>query len=85
VLTEFPSDVRQLAACEPIYESHPGWAQPTRGARSYDELPALARAYVARLEEASLVPVTIISTGSDRDDTIFREGSVIGEWLRAPD
>jgi adenylosuccinate synthase len=85
VLTEFPSDVRQLAACEPIYESHPGWAQPTRGVRSYGDLPAPARAYIARLEEASLVPVSIISTGSDREDTIFREGSVIAEWLRALD
>jgi adenylosuccinate synthase len=82
VLTEFPSDVRQLAACEPIYESHRGWSQPTRGSRSYDDLPAPARAYIARLEEASGVPVTIVSTGSDREDTIFREGSVISEWLQ---
>jgi adenylosuccinate synthase len=81
VLTDFPSDVRQLAACEPVYESHPGWSQPTRGVRSYDELPARARTYIARLEEASGVPVTIVSTGSDREDTIFREGSVISEWL----
>jgi adenylosuccinate synthase len=85
VLTDFPSDVRQLAACEPIYESHPGWTEPARGARSYGELPVLARAYIARLEEVSLVPVTIISTGSDREDTIFREGSAIAEWLRALD
>ncbi len=72
-LSEFPSDTAQLAACEPIYESMPGWSSPTRGVRRFADLPVNARRYVARLEEISGVPAAIISTGSERDDTILRE------------
>jgi len=71
-LTEFPSDMVQLAACEPVYESIAGWSAPTRGLRQFDELPMAARRYIARLEEVSGVPVAIVSTGSERDDTVFR-------------
>ena len=72
-LTEFPSDTAQLAACEPVYESMPGWSEPTRGVRRFADLPDAARRYVARLEEVSGVPAAIISTGSGREDTILRE------------
>jgi adenylosuccinate synthase len=71
-LTEFPADLGQLAACEPIYESMPGWSTPTKGARAYAELPAAARRYIARLEEVSGVQAAIVSTGSGRADTILR-------------
>src|SRR4030095_11863252 len=54
-LTEFPSDVGQLAACEPGYESMPGWSAATAGVRSFAQLPEAARKYVARLEEVSRV------------------------------
>ena len=72
-LTEFPSDVAQLAACEPVYESMPGWSTPTKGVRRFDDLPEAARRYIARLEEVSGVPAAIVSTGSERDDTIIRD------------
>jgi len=72
-LNDFPSDVTQLAACEPVYETMPGWSKPTKGVRRYADLPEAARRYVARLEEVSGVPAAIISTGSERDDTIVRE------------
>ncbi|HEY1910940.1 MAG TPA: adenylosuccinate synthase [Vicinamibacterales bacterium] len=72
-LTEFPSDVGQLAACEPVYESMPGWSSPTAGVRTFAALPEAARAYIARLEEVSGVRAAIVSTGSERDDTIIRE------------
>jgi adenylosuccinate synthase len=72
-LTEFPSDIAQLAACEAVYESMPGWSEPTRGVRRFADLPDAARRYVARLEEVSGVPAAIISTGSGREDTIMRE------------
>ena len=72
-LTDFPSDVGQLAACEPVYESWPGWTTPTRGVRRFADLPENARRYVARLEEVSGVPAAIVSTGSERDDTIVRD------------
>jgi adenylosuccinate synthase len=50
----------------------PGWTEPTRSVRRFEDLPENARRYVARLEEVSGVPVAIVSTGSERDDTILR-------------
>jgi adenylosuccinate synthase len=73
MLTEFPSDVAQLGQCEPIYESMPGWSTPTKGIRRYEDLPENARKYVARLEVVSGVPAALISTGSERSDTILRD------------
>ncbi len=81
VTGDFPSDCAQLAAAEPVYEQWPGWAAPTRGLRRYGDLPAEARRYVARLEELTGVPVAIVSTGSGRDDTIVREGSLAEAWV----
>jgi adenylosuccinate synthase len=54
----------------PRYESMPGWQGRTAGLRSATELPAAARAYLDRLESACGVPVTMISTGAERDETI---------------
>ncbi len=71
-LTEFPSDIGQLAGCVPIYESMPGWGTPTKGVRTFAELPDNARRYIARLEEVSGVPAAVVSTGSEREDTILR-------------
>ena len=72
-LTEFPSDLAQLAACQPVYESMPGWTAPTKGVRRWADLPDAARRYIARLEEVSGVQAAIVSTGSERDDTIVRD------------
>jgi adenylosuccinate synthase len=80
VLTEFPSDTIQLAACQPQYESLPGWSTPTRGIRRFEDLPANAKRYIARLEEVSGVKAGIVSTGSERDETILRN-DVIGATL----
>jgi len=54
----------------PRYDTLPGWSGRTAGLRSLDELPPAARAYLARLEEACGVPVTMISTGAERDEMI---------------
>ncbi len=79
-ITEFPSDVGQLAQCEPVYESMPGWSAPTAGVRTFDALPEAARNYIARLEQVSGVRAAIVSTGSERDDTIVRNDVMkIGE------
>jgi adenylosuccinate synthase len=74
IITEMPGDLAQLADCKPIYETIKGWSAPTRGRKSYDDLPREARAYVARLEEITGVPAAIVSTGSGREETILREG-----------
>ncbi len=54
----------------PRYESLPGWKQRTAGLKSMSQLPAAARNYLARLESACDMPITIISTGAERDETI---------------
>ena len=63
----------QLAQCEPVYESMPGWSEPTKGVRRFDDLPSAARRYIEKLEDVSGVRASIISTGSERDDTIVRD------------
>jgi adenylosuccinate synthase len=82
VIREMPGDLGVLAACEPVYDTMPGWRQPTRGMRRFNDLPAEARAYIGKLEEVSGVPAAIVSTGSERDHTIVREDSAAAEWLR---
>jgi adenylosuccinate synthase len=57
----------------PVYEALPGWRDTTAGRRSLAELPAAARAYLARLSEVCGVPVTIVSTGPDREQTIISQ------------
>jgi adenylosuccinate synthase len=79
VLTEMPGELSELAACEAVYETLPGWTQPTRGVRQYGDLPREARAYVARLEAITGVPAAIVSTGSGREETIFREGTLAAD------
>lgn len=81
-LTEMPSDLAQLAACVPIYETIQGWDKPTAGVTRFDDLPSAAKAYIRRLEEVSGVPAAIVSTGSDRDHTIIRNDSVAANWLK---
>jgi adenylosuccinate synthase len=80
-LSEFPADLRMLTSAEPVYETLPGWSAPTKGATKIDQLPAEARRYIERLEAVSGVPCAIISTGSDRAETIIRSDSVVGRWL----
>jgi adenylosuccinate synthase len=81
VIAEFPGDIAQLSVCEPVYESMPGWSQPTRGVRAFDELPVDARNYIARLEQVTGVPAAVISTGSEREDTIIRQDSIAKRWF----
>src|SRR5688500_7329221 len=78
---EMPGEVSQLGACEPVYEAIPGWTRPTAGVRSYADLPREAQAYIARIEEITGVPAAVISTGSAREDTIIREGSIAASWF----
>jgi len=62
---------RILEQVEPIYEEVDGWQTPTTEARTYEDLPPAARAYVARLEELVGVPIKLISVGPERDQIAF--------------
>ncbi len=65
-----PVGADDLERCEPVYESMPGWTDSTVGVKTLDGLPADARAYIKRMEEVCGVPVDMISTGPDREETI---------------
>jgi adenylosuccinate synthase len=81
VVSEFPADLRLLAAAEPQYETLPGWQAPTRGATDFAQLPAEAQRYIRRLEDVSGVECAIISTGSDRNETIVKTGGAVAKWI----
>lgn len=69
---EFPSDTTVLARAIPVYEEVPGWQEDISSCASWEELPANARAYLARLEELVGVPISTISVGPGREQTIER-------------
>jgi len=60
----------RFSECEPVYESHPGWQEPTGGITEFARLPENARRYLARMEQLAGVPIDIVSTGPDRAETI---------------
>ncbi|MBP3530323.1 MAG: adenylosuccinate synthetase, partial [Thermoguttaceae bacterium] len=71
-IESFPSDVDDLARAKPIYESLPGWTEEIDQISKYDDLPENAKKYVARLEEILGRPISIVSVGPGREQTIVR-------------
>ena len=65
-----PTDADSYVGLQPVYEEVPGWTESTVGAKTLEELPANARAYITRVEELIGAPIDIISTGPDRNETI---------------
>jgi len=70
-LHHLPASMTAQRGVEPVYEELDGWAESTRGARSFADLPAAAVKYVKRLEELVEAPVALLSTSPDRADTIL--------------
>jgi adenylosuccinate synthase len=68
--TDFPGDAFLLERCKPVYETLPGWKKEIGAARKPGDLPAAARRYVDRIAELIGLPVTIVSVGPDREQTI---------------
>ena len=71
-ISGLPVVVDRFADCQPIYEEWAGWQESTVGVTDFAGLPDKARAYLARIEELAGVPVDIISTGPDREQTIIK-------------
>jgi adenylosuccinate synthase len=65
-----PVGADDLERCEPVYESLPGWKESTVGVKQFEALPKEAQAYLKRMEALCDVPVDMISTGPDREETI---------------
>jgi len=69
--SHFPSQIDDLKNANPVYETLPGWQEDLSTIRSYDALPAAAKAYLSRIGELLGRPVLIVSVGPDRAQTIF--------------
>ena len=61
----------KLHDCQPLYESLPGWDKPSEGITRYEDLPQQAQAYLRRISELTETPIAMVSTGSERDQTIM--------------
>lgn len=72
IIDTVPIGAEAYGECEPVLEELPGWAESTAGIKAFEELPANARAYVERIESLLELPVDILSTGPERDETIVR-------------
>ena len=70
-IERFPASAADQAAVTPVYEAMEGWSGTTAGARSWGQLPAEAVKYVRRIEELIGVPVWLLSTSPEREDTIL--------------
>jgi adenylosuccinate synthase len=70
-LVTFPSDAFLLDRCRPVYESLPGWKEDLMTVRKMSDLPSAARRYVDRIGELAGLPVSVVSIGPDRAQTIM--------------
>jgi adenylosuccinate synthase len=66
----FPSDAYELEQCRPVYETIPGWTEDITAARKLTDLPKAARLYIDRVAELVCLPVSVVSVGPDREQTI---------------
>jgi len=71
LIEDFPANLNVLGACEPVYETLPGWTEDITNIRKIADLPVNARAYLDRIVTLSGVPIDIISVGPGRDETIL--------------
>ncbi len=70
-LDVLPLDADEIAACEPIYETMPGWTETTAGLTNWEQLPANARRYLERMQALIGAPIDMVSTGPDRVHTVL--------------
>ena len=70
-LDVLPLDADEIIACEPIYETLPGWSETTAGLTNWEQLPANARRYLERMQSLIGVPIDMVSTGPDRVHTVL--------------
>jgi adenylosuccinate synthase len=68
-----PVGADDVEGCVPVYETLPGWTESTFGIKTWDGLPKNAQDYLKRLEAVCGVPIAIVSTGPERDETIVIE------------
>ncbi|MBR7163600.1 MAG: adenylosuccinate synthase [Clostridia bacterium] len=72
IITDFPASLADLAKCEPVYETLPGWDEDITGVRSFDALPENVKNYVKRIEELCGAKVIMVGVGPNREQNILR-------------
>ena len=72
IYTSYPTNVYIHKYLEPVYETHKGWKTDISNIKEYDKLPENCKKYIQRLEEILETPISIVSVGPDREQTIFR-------------
>ena len=72
VYNDYPTNTLIHKYLEPVYEVHQGWMSKTSDIKAFEDLPENAKKYIARIEELLEVPVSIVSVGADRNQTIFK-------------
>jgi adenylosuccinate synthase len=65
-----PASLKRMADCTPIYQEMPGWQDDISHARDLSELPEAARAYIDTIEQVTGIPVSIVSVGAGREETV---------------
>ncbi len=81
VIETMPAENLLLEQIEPVYETLPGWPEPTSGITTFSELPKNAKDYIEFLERRTGVEVGCVSTGPERMETIIRPGSKLERLL----
>jgi adenylosuccinate synthase len=72
-LDRVPASIQDLARVKPVYKDVPGWDEPLHECRSYDDLPKAARHYIETLEHMTGIPVSLVSVGPGREQSIVRQ------------
>lgn len=72
IYENYPTDVFMHKYLEPVYEVHKGWNTDVSGIRKYEDLPENCKKYLSRLEELISAPISIVSVGPEREQTIFK-------------
>ena len=72
-VTDFPARVDMLEKAKPVYQTFKGWKKKIGGTKKFEDLPQKAREYVEFIEKYTETPITIISVGYERDDTMIRK------------
>lgn len=71
IYKDYPTNINMHKYLEPVYETYKGWKEDISKAKTMDELPANAKAYLKKLEELVGIPIKIVSVGPDREQTII--------------
>ncbi len=72
VVKDFPADISILEGCKPVYIELDGWDEDITACRTFDALPAAAKAYIRKIEELAGCRVSMIGVGADRDQNIYK-------------